>query len=381
MPVGEQEVLFRTGRQDETLPGSVGVAILNRPKALNALNEPMCKTLHRLYDDWDASPDVHAILVKGAGGKAFCAGGDVKGMVQYILAGQHDKAISFFREEYRLNHRLGTLQTPHIALIDGIVMGGGAGISVHGAYRVATERTVFAMPECGIGLFPDVGASYFLPRLPGQLGTYLGLTGRRLKGIEVKEAQLATHYVASERLPALEEMLHAMDPQSQSPEQIRRSLQTFEDEGEPPEPSGLLDQMPAINECFDFDSLQEIYAALERRDDAWSRETLDTLHKSSKLSQVVVLLELREGAGKSLAECLRMEFRMVHQCVTGKSDFIEGVRALLIDKTGKPQWDPSSIEQVTKEMVDRFFEPLPPGEELHLEQQGVERLNAANSKL
>ncbi|BDA46941.1 3-hydroxyisobutyryl-CoA hydrolase, mitochondrial [Coccomyxa sp. Obi] len=368
MPAVEEEVVFRTGREDDTLPGPIGVAILNRPKSLNALNEPMCKTLHQLYNDWDASPDVHAILVKGAGGKAFCAGGDVKGMVQYILAGQRNKAISFFREEYSLNHKLGTLQTPHIALIDGIVMGGGAGISIHGPFRVATERTVFAMPECGIGLFPDVGASYFLPRLPGQLGTYLGLTGRRLKGIEVKEAQLATHFVPSDRLPALEETLHSLGAQAQSPENICHTLQSFEDAGEAPGPSGLLDQMPAIDECFSFNSVQDIYAALTRRNDAWSRETLDTLNKSSKLSQAVVLRELREGAAKSLAECLRMEFRLVHQCVMGKSDFVEGVRALLIDKTGKPHWDPTSIEQVTPDMVDAFFKPLPQAEELHLEE-------------
>ncbi|CAL5224195.1 g6837 [Coccomyxa viridis] len=357
MASSDSEILFHTGRQDDPVPGSIGVAVLNRPKALNALNQAMCETLHRLYSDWEISPDVHAVLLKGAGGKAFCAGGDVKGMVQLLLAGQQDKAISFFRAEYTLNHMLGTMHMPHIALLDGIVMGGGAGISVHGQFRIATERTVFAMPECGIGLFPDVGASYFLPRLRGQLGTYLGLTGRRLKGIEVLEAGLATHFVPSQKLSQLEDTLHSLGPSARDSGSIGRAIASVQEDT--PAASELLGELPAVDACFGHDRLEDICAALRQRGDSWAEETLQNLSKLSPLSQKVTLREVREGAGKPLEECLKMEFRMVHHCCAGRTDFIEGVKALLIEKRGQAKWDPASIEQVTPEMVDAFFQRVP----------------------
>lgn len=215
------------------------------------------------------------------------------------------------------------------------------------------------MPECGIGLFPDVGASYFLPRLKGQLGTYLGLTGRRLKGVEVLEAGLATHYVASSSMGRLEDALHSLGTSARDSSAIGRAIASVQDGGDAPASSGLLDQLPAIDECFGHSRLEDIYAALRWRGDAWANETLQTLSKLSPLSQKVTLREVREGAGRSLADCLRMEFRMVHHCCTARTDFVEGVSALLINKRGQAKWDPPTIEQVTLEMVDAFFQPIP----------------------
>ncbi|KAK9814624.1 hypothetical protein WJX72_008922 [[Myrmecia] bisecta] len=359
MAAPEPEVLFQRGP-------TAGVVTLNRPKALNSLNLPVIETLLKLYQDWEHNESVHCIIIKGAGGKAFCAGGDVKGVVLNIMNKHYDVPLKFFKAEYKLNFEIGTLAKPHIALLDGIVMGGGAGVSIHGRFRIATEKSLFAMPECGIGLFPDVGASHFLNRLPGKLGMYLALTGARLKGVQLKEAQLATHYIPSEQLPAVEQRIQALGPAASKAASVADVLRSFEGAASQPEPSDLPAQLPAIDACFSKDSLEGIYAALEARQDQWSQDTLATLMKGSPLSQKVTFREMTLAASMSLAECLQQDYRLAHHMVCGQSDFVEGVRALLIDKDNKPRWRYSSIQEVPDEEVASFFAPLPPDQELHL---------------
>ncbi|KAL4440735.1 hypothetical protein ABPG77_000444 [Micractinium sp. CCAP 211/92] len=347
--------------------GHVAIATLNRPRALNALNTSMVESMYELYSQWEADPGVACILLKGAGGKAFCAGGDVKTVVQQGLAGEFDKAVRFFRSEYRLNYLISRLATPHVALIDGITMGGGVGVSVHGTFRVATERTVFSMPECAIGLYPDVGGSYFLPRLQGGLGMYLALTGARLTGVDVRHAGIATHYIPSRHLPAVEQAIAGLGPAARDAGKLRELLASFE--GREALPEGSLEAMRAdINFCFGGkQSVEEVYSECERSGGQWGIDAIAQMSKGSPTSQKVSFEQLRRGASMDLGDCLRMENRMVHRCVmNAASDFYEGVQAALIRRSGAPRWDPASLKDVRPEHVEAFFRPLPPESELQL---------------
>ncbi|KAK9844354.1 hypothetical protein WJX74_001231 [Apatococcus lobatus] len=355
----DQEVTFETNK-------GIGYATLNRPKALNSLNLNMVSLLRDQYDSWAQFGDVRCLVLRANGGKAFCAGGDVKSVVQDMLEKRHEPGIRFFRAEYSLDNLVATMPQPHIALLDGITMGGGAGISINGTFRIATDKTLFAMPECGIGLYPDVGAAHFLNQLPGQMGMYLALTGTRLKGIQVKEAGLATHYLASSDLPGMLAALEGLGADVSSREAVSHLLHEAESNSSKPEPSGLLDQQEAIDACFGAGSCEAVYAALEQRGDTWSQDTLKALRKGSPLSQRVSFRALRQGVGRSLADVLRTDFRLSHRMVSGPSDFAEGVRALLIDKGATPAWRHPSLDKVTDEDVDCFFAPLKPDEELQL---------------
>lgn len=347
-----------------TRHGPLVIATLNRPRALNALNTNMVETLLEQYRRWDAAEDVCCIVLKGSGPKAFCAGGDVKGAALEVKQGDFGKPLRFFRSEYALNYQLSVLTKPVVSLLDGIVMGGGAGVSLHGVFRVATDKTLFAMPECAIGLFPDVGASRFLSRLPGELGTYLALTGARLQGADMKRCGLATHYIPSDVLPRAEAALHALGPRARAVGAVDETLRAFEEAVAATD--GITRQLPQIDECFAGSSVEEIRHALESAASDWSRSTLAAMEKGSPLSQKVSLRALRQGKGLPLASCLQMENRIVSRMVRGPSDFYEGVRAMLIDRGGAPRWSPPSLAQVTPSMVDAFFAPLPPEEELQL---------------
>lgn len=236
--------------------------------------------MHKIYTAWDSDPSVALIILKGAGEKAFCAGGDVKTVVQLGQDGRTHDAVRFFRSEYRLNHLISRLKKPHIALIDGITMGGGFGVSIHGDFRVATERTLFAMPECAIGFVPDVGGSYVLPRLPGSLGLYLGLTGARLKGVDVKRAHIATHYIPFKFIGEVEQGLASL---SASAAGDKQAVKKFLDEIEAKEalPKGdLADQQPLIDRIFsDANSVEDIYAACERIGGDFAKETINLMSK------------------------------------------------------------------------------------------------------
>src|SRR5579883_2244401 len=239
--------------------GPLGLITLNRPKALNALTLAMMSALDPRLDEWEADPDIHAVVIQGAGERAFCAGGDIRALYESRAKGDRCYRAAFYREEYSQNRRIFRFKKPYIALIDGITMGGGVGLSVHGTYRVATEHTLFAMPETGIGLFPDVGGGYFLPRLPGAIGMYLGLTGARIKAADCLYAGIATHYLASARLEPLVEELARTDL-SRGREAIDAVLAGF---AETAGPAPLAAQRAAIDRCFGQESVEAIFAALE----------------------------------------------------------------------------------------------------------------------
>uniref|UniRef100_A0A8C3Q3X9 3-hydroxyisobutyryl-CoA hydrolase n=1 Tax=Geospiza parvula TaxID=87175 RepID=A0A8C3Q3X9_GEOPR len=332
--------------------GGAGVITLNRPKALNALNLPMIQK--NLSSNKD--PETFLIIIKGTGGKAFCAGGDIRALTEAGKVG--DKLIQdFFVGEYRLNNAVGTCKKPYVALIDGITMGGGVGVSVHGHFRVATEKTVFAMPETAIGLFPDVGGGYFLPRLSGKIGYYLALTGCRLKGRDVLKAGIATHFVESEKLPALEKDLIAL--KSPSKEKIADLLNsyhmkcTIDQEKE----FALDEHMEKINSLFSANSMEEIVKKLKQDGSPFAMKQLETINKMSPTSLKLTFRQLREGASMSLQEVLRMEYRLSQACMKGH-DFYEGVRAVLIDKDQSPKWKPAALEEVSDEFVDSCFKSL-----------------------
>jgi len=347
-------------------------AVVNRPRALNAINLPVVDRLHELVTAWDASPHVHGIMLKGAGERAFCAGGDVKTVAGLAQQGDQAAARQFFAHEYRLNHKLGTLSKPLVAVLDGVTMGGGCGLSMHGAFRVATERTLLAMPECPLGLFPDVGASHFLARhCQGNLGAFLGLTGARLGGAETKLAGLATHFVPSHRLPALEERLAYLGELARDPEVVDNALREFEDAAELPGGSPL-HHVGVLDECFGKGSVEEIQEALAERlggQDADEVRTcqaaLQGLAKGSPTSLKVTLQLLAGGKHRSLKQSLELDYRLASRFLQGK-DFFEGVRAILLDKDNTPQWDPATLSGVDAASVDAYFAPLPASEELRI---------------
>ncbi|XP_039490715.1 3-hydroxyisobutyryl-CoA hydrolase, mitochondrial isoform X1 [Drosophila santomea] len=332
-----------------------GMIILNRPKALNAINLEMVRKIYKHLKKCEKSKSL--VIIKGTGEKAFCAGGDVRALVE---AGPTDESKSFFREEYSTNALIGNYKIPYIAIIDGITMGGGVGLSVHGKYRVASDRTLFAMPETAIGLFPDVGGSHFLPRLQGKLGLYLGLTGYRLRGGDVFYSGIATHYCESSKIPDLETALLNCPDADDVPELLQKYHST------PEKPFSLQPVLEQINKNFSADSVEGILENLQNDGSEWAKKTLETLSKMSPTSMKVTFRQLELGSQLSLAQCLIMEYRLAVRHLE-RSDFKEGVRALLIDKDQKPQWQPTKLADVTEEHVQWFFRKLPDTEELKLE--------------
>ncbi|XP_061858465.1 3-hydroxyisobutyryl-CoA hydrolase, mitochondrial isoform X1 [Colius striatus] len=336
--------------------GSAGIITLNRPKALNALSFSMIQQIHPQIKTWEQDPETFLIIIKGSGGKAFCAGGDIKAIRDAGKVG--DKLTQdFFRREYILNNAVGTCKKPYVALIDGITMGGGVGVSVHGHFRVATEKTVFSMPETAIGLFPDVGGGYFLPRLSGKIGYCLALTGFRLKGRDVLKAGIATHFVESEKLPALEKDLIAL--KSPSKENIADILNFYHTKCKiDQEKDFVLDEhIEKINSIFSANSMEEIVTKLKQDGSPFATKQLETINKMSPTSLKITLRQLREGASMSLQDVLKMEYRLSQACMRGH-DFFEGVRAVLIDKDQCPKWKPATLEEVSDEFVDNCFKPL-----------------------
>jgi enoyl-CoA hydratase len=328
--------------------GAVGRIRLNRPKAIHALTKAMCETMSEALLGWRDDAAVEAVVIDHAEGRGFCAGGDVVMLARSGAADGVD-AAAFFAAEYRLNHLLFTYPKPTVAIIDGITMGGGVGISLPCTYRVATESTRFAMPETGIGLFPDVGGGWYLPRLAGRVGQFMALTGARLDGAECHYLGLATHYVASADLPALIDRIVA------APARIGGSLGGAE--SKPPE-ARIAANEALIARLFASDSLEEVIAALEADGGEWAQTELATLRTKSPLSCKVSLRLLADGAARSdFADEMMAEYALaVH--VVRTHDFIEGVRALLIDKDNRPNWQPATPEAVTDAMIDELFAPL-----------------------
>ncbi|RAL48920.1 hypothetical protein DM860_001240 [Cuscuta australis] len=343
--------------------------ILNRPKQLNALSFEMVSRLLELFLLCENDSKVKLIILKSSG-RAFCAGGDVAAVVSDIKQGNWKMGAEYFRKEFTLNYVMATFSKPQVSILNGIVMGGGAGASVHGRFRVATEKTVFAMPETSLGLFPDVGASYFLSRLPGFFGEYLGLTGSRLDGAEMFASGLATHFVPLERLSSLEEALR--NNNSSDPVDISLIISEFSEVPKLKENSPY-NQMRIINRCFSKRTVEEIIFALENEaannQDDWISSAIQSLKKASPTSLRISLRSIREGRLQGVGTCLTREFRMVCHVLRGdfSKDFVEGCRAILLDKDRNPKWDPSKLELVTDEMVHHYFDKVDDGDWRDLE--------------
>jgi len=332
---------------------------LARPTKLNTLTLGMIRTMQPVYRRWAQTPNA-PILLRGAGERAFCAGGDVA-----AIATNAGLRRDFFFEEYQLDYAIARYPGPQVAVYRGFVMGGGVGVSIHGSHRVATDSSVWAMPETAIGLFPDVGASWVLPRLPTRipnLGLYLALTGNRLKGLELKEAGVATHFVPLDRLPALETSLRNLDPGGwpsnplAARDAVTKLLTGFEDQGPPPHPTPLATNASRLARCFAGHSVEEIIDNLQADESLWASGVLTQLRKCSPTGLKIAFEAHRRGASLgSLAECLAMEFNVAQNCMRTGSDFFEGVRAVVVDKDQKPRWCPATLAEVTQADVDAFF--------------------------
>jgi len=331
--------------------GPAGFITLNRPKALNALTHGMVRSIMPQMRAWRDDPGVTRIVIMGAGEKAFCAGGDIRALYDMGRAGRLAEANAFWREEYTLNHLLKTYPKPIVALIGGIVMGGGVGMSAHGSHRVATDRLMFAMPEVGIGFFPDVGASWLLPRLPRRAGVYLALTGARIGLGDALALGLATHAVEQERLG---EIAEALAGENDIDEMLGRFA--FKGPG-----SSLLERLGEIEAALGEPTIARVASALGKAAAAGSTfaaETLATMRMKSPTSMAIALEQMRRGAALSFAEAMRMEYRIVSRIAAGH-DFLEGVRAAIVDKDQKPVWRPGRIEDIDEREIERHFAPLP----------------------
>lgn len=321
--------------------GRSGHILLNRPRILNALDGEMIDRIAAALEAWRDDPDVEVVVIEGAGGRAFCAGGDIRAVRAESMAGAYEKIRAFFTAEYKLNGDIAAYPKPYVALIDGICMGGGIGVSVHGTARVVTEHALFAMPETGIGLFPDIGASYLLPRLRGQSGLYMGLTGARMTGADAAFIGLATHFTTRETLAKL-------------PEALQHSGTVALKGIEVPFEAPITAHMPAIDRCFSADTVLGIVDRLQAEDTEWSRQTLSSLQSVSPSSVSWTFELIRAGATRSLQECLKMELELVLQ-VTRHPDFIEGVRAVLVDKDRQPKWSPATLADVDPAVIAALF--------------------------
>jgi enoyl-CoA hydratase len=342
----EPEILTR-------VESGVGRITLNRPKALHALNRAMCEAMIDALAAWREDEAVKSVLIDHAGERGFCAGGDIR-MIAESGAGDASEAKAFFKVEYRLNHLMFDYPKPITAIVDGIVMGGGVGISEPALVRIATDRTTYAMPETGIGLFPDVGGGWFLPRLPGQTGVWLALTGARLKAADTVFLGIHSHYLPEDALDAFRAIL-AADPAH--PVDVADGLET--DPGEAPIEAHLAD----IDRLFAHDTVEAIFTALEADGSDWARAQLTTLKTKSPQSLKVTLRQLRLGASlSSFADNMAMEYRLGGRVVR-THDFQEGVRAVVVDKDNRPNWSPADLSGVIDADLDALFAPLPAGEE------------------
>jgi enoyl-CoA hydratase len=330
--------------------GAAGLITLNRPQALNAVDHAMVTALAARLAEWASDPSVTRVIIRAAGERAFSAGGDIRALYELGRAGRQADMLPFWRDEYRLNNFIKHYPKPYVALIDGIVMGGGVGISLHGSHRVAGEKFQFAMPEVGIGFFPDVGATWFLPRLPGQTGAYCALTGERLRVADGLAAGVATHHVAGARFPDLIDALAGTVP-------VDAVLAAFADR---PEEGPLARLRASIDRLFAGDAVEGILAALDGADGPhaeWAGKTAAVIRTKSPVSLKVALAQVRRGADWSFGECMRAEFRIVSRIVYGH-DFYEGVRATIIEKDNAPRWRPADLAGVTEQAVEAHFAPL-----------------------
>ena len=333
--------------------GAAGLITLNRPQALNAVSLAMVRALANQLAEWEADAAVTRVIVTAGGGRAFSAGGDLRALYDLGRAGRYDEALIFWREEYALNALIKRYRKPYVALIDGIVMGGGVGVSVHGSHRVAGDRFVFAMPEVGIGFFPDIGATWFLPRLPGELGAYCALTGERINAADGMAAGIATHRVESGRFPELAEALCGTAA-------VDATLGAF---ARPAGEGPVMAQRSAIDDLFKGGRVEGILAALDQAvaadgtRAAFAAATAALIRTKSPTSLKVALMQMRRGPTLDFEECMRTEFRIVSRVARGH-DFYEGVRSVIVEKDQAPRWQPPALAAVGDAEVERHFAPI-----------------------
>jgi enoyl-CoA hydratase len=327
--------------------GALGLLTLNRPAVLNALNEAMVEGITRALLAWRDDPAIRHVAIRGMGGKAFCAGGDIRQIYEQGRAGKQAEVLTFWREEYRLNALIHAYPKPYIALIDGVVMGGGVGVSLHGSHRLAEPNYLFAMPEVGIGFFPDVGATYALPRLPGAFGTYLALTGARIKRADALMLGLATHAVAAGSQSAI------LDALADGEAVDAIAARHVEAAGEAP----LLAHAETIHRIFSLPDVPAILAALKADGGSFAASTLEMMHAKSPTSLAVARMQMARGAHLTFEEAMRLEYRIVSRLIHAP-DFYEGVRAVIIDKDNTPRWTPATLDGLKEEEIAACFAPL-----------------------
>ncbi len=334
---GTREILFERR-------GAAGLVTLNRPAALNAVTHGMVRALRAQLDRWADDPAITRVVIRAEGHRAFSAGGDIRALYDLGTAGKHDEMLQFWRDEYPLNSAIKNYRKPYVALIDGLVMGGGVGVSVHGSHRVAGDRFQFAMPEVGIGFFPDVGATWFLPRMPGELGTFCGLTSERFDAADALAAGIATHRIPSARFPALIEGLSGAVS-------VDAVLAAF---AEPAGAGKIAARRATIDRLFAGNRVEDILAALDHETDEWAQKTAAAMRAKSPLSLKIALQQVRRGRSWDFETCMRAEFRIVSR-VIHDHDFYEGVRAVIVDKDNKPRWQPATLAGVSAAEVERHF--------------------------
>lgn len=340
-----QDVIF-------SIENQIGFITLNRPDALNALSCSMIQMIYQQLQQWKTDDRVRLVFMKAVDGKAFCAGGDVRWLYEKGRF-ERDLAISFFDLEYTLNQLIHEYPKPYLALMDGLTMGGGVGVSLHGAYPIASERFLFAMPETMIGFFPDIGASHLLARCTPSMGMYLGLTGERLNARDAMQLGLIKQVICSSDIPKLWRALLTINWTERPMEQLEACLVEFQ---KPEVESSLEQHETEIDQCFQYQSVHDIFTGLNQCDTEWSHRILSSLQKRSPLSLSVTCTQLTRARGLTLKQCLDMDRHLVRHFIADH-DFYEGVRALLIDKDQTPRWSPACLDDIKKNQIAAYFEP------------------------
>lgn len=331
--------------------GDVGLITLNRPQALNALTYQMCITMNEQLALWEQDNCIKAVIIRGAGEKAFCAGGDIRKIYDLGKSQAINEAMHFFKEEYQLNYRIHHFPKPYIALLDGIAMGGGLGVSLHGTHRVATEKLTLAMPETSIGFFPDIGGSFFLSRTPKFLGIYLGLTGAHIKAADALYARLVDNFILSQDIDDLIKEIVQADFADEPRNAVEKCIARF---AQPTEASTFSINADKCQVCFSQPALEAIQQALQQGEGDWYRQTETALQGKSPTSLKVTLSQLQKAQHLDMGECLQMEYQMVYHFLQGH-DFYEGIRAMLIDKDRKPAWQPNYLKDISQSVVEAYF--------------------------
>ncbi|XP_044463109.1 3-hydroxyisobutyryl-CoA hydrolase 1-like isoform X3 [Mangifera indica] len=346
-------------QQDVVFEGNscVKKVTLNRPRKLNSLTYGMVSQMLKKLNEFETDPSVKLVILKG-NGKAFCSGGDIVDLYGHSPPGQWRLKESFYKKQLIIDYLLATYKKPLVALINGIVMGGGAGLSMHAKFKIVTENTVFAMPEVAIGHVPDVGASHFLSRLPGYFGEYLGLTGTRLRGADMIACELATHFLLSKDLHLLENALDKVTSSDTAAISQLLSKFTLGKNDLKEQSAYYTSRLPIINKCFSRETVEDILLALEKQaeigKEKWVVDAINSLKSTCPTSLKICLRSLREGRWQSLEQCLARDYTISYR-TAASHDFYEGVRAMLFDKDKNPKWQPSKLELVTEEMIDQYF--------------------------